>query len=305
MISVLPAFTVRPLDSDDLEAVIDLVNRQAGQAIYSQPFTPAGLAAELQQASARYTVRWLQRRLYCAWRAGELVGFLDVATGLDEDHCDLPDHQPVGLIRHLALTERSDIIEETVKQLLGAAEPFWRSQNVQHIIAFPHTTGYQNLQGGTGILSGDWSEQVRAFTSNGFIFSQRYYLMQRSLQNLVDEDVPMTDLRLEFQRIRHETSYRLYYRLVELIAVGRVVGLTECGHPETTHLLDFTVSEGWRNRNIGKWLLRRMINDATQAGLHYMIAFPALRHPIMISLLGQQGFVEENFRGYTLEKGLI
>ena len=60
----------------------------------------------------------------------------------------------------------------------------------------------------------------------------------------------------------------------------------------------------WRGRDIGKWLLRRLINDTTMQGYHQMLVHLPHRAFIMQNLLIQHGFQEQNYRGYTLEYSL-
>jgi ribosomal protein S18 acetylase RimI-like enzyme len=56
--------------------------------------------------------------------------------------------------------------------------------------------------------------------------------------------------------------------------------------------------------NIGKWLLRRVINDATLQGYQQILIHVAQNQQAVLNLLNQLGFIEENYRGYTLEKAL-
>jgi hypothetical protein len=57
-------------------------------------------------------MRWQYHSRLAAWRAGEMVGFLDAATGHDGDHLDAPEHPPHGLLRFLALTPRAELASE-------------------------------------------------------------------------------------------------------------------------------------------------------------------------------------------------
>lgn len=306
MIPVLPALTVRTLEDQECDLLLEFINRQLARALYSEPFEKKLLIPQLRQPSSYFTARWQQVCPLCAWRAGELIGFLDVATGVDEDNLSLPDHQPLGIIRFAALAERDDLHNDTLRALFDAAETFWREQKAHRVLAFARTLGYPQFQAGLGILPGDWNEIIRGLTSNGYSFTQRFYLLQRSLGQLLEEDVPQTDLRLEYRRTNREIRYHIYHRLVEHIAMARVmhVSTPTTGEKQTLHLLDIAVNAAWRNRNIGKWLLRRIINDATMAGYREIIAFPTSRQAEALILFGQQGFVEQNYRGYVLEKEL-
>lgn len=307
MIPVLPALTVRTFEDQESEALVKLMNRQLQRALYSHSFEESVLIQQLRHPSPCFEARWLKMHPLCAWRAGELIGFLDVATGFDEDHMDLPDHQPCGMVRFAALAEREDLHSDTMRALFRAAETFWREQKASRVIAFARSIGYPQFQGGLGILPGDWSEIIRELTGNGYTFAQRFYLLQRALGHLVEEDVPQADLRLEYRRIHHEVRYHIYHRLVEHIAMARVIDVPNpvSSAKQTLHLLDIAVNDAWRNRNIGKWLLRRIINDATLAGYREIIAFPTSRQAEALILFGQQGFIEQNYRGYSLEKELV
>lgn len=323
MISLLPALTVRPFEQDDIDALLALIRQQLARSFYSFALDKDDLLDQLAQPHSHFMARWQSTRSLCAWRAGELVGFLDAAVGFDSVNLDQPDHLPRGFLRFIALTERSDIVNETLLVLLRAAEQFWLEQKVQYVYAFAPGMGYPQFQGGVGILPGDWDGVVRALTSLGYSFSQRFYLLRRPLRLLLEEDVPMTDLRLEYQRNRSEVRYRIFRRLVEQIATARVLALPEMQidhgledkkqaeeenpskkENRTLHLLDLFVAEQWRNHNVGKWLLRRVINDATMARYDELIAFPASTQAVALVLLGQQGFIEQNYRGYSLEKEL-
>lgn len=306
MIPVLPALTVRPFESEDSETLLALVNAQLQRSSYSATFEPAVWVEHLHHPQSCFAARWQQVRPLCAWRAGELVGFLEAATGFNSQNLTLPDHQPMGFLRFIALTARADIQNEILFVLLRAAEQFWLEQKAYQINAFAYNMGYPQFQGGMGALPGDWDAIVRALTSSGFAFSQRYYLLQRTLRFLLEEDVPMADLRLEYHRNRGELRYNVYRRLVEQVASARVIDITQAkDSTRTLHLLELSVNEAWRNHNIGKWLLRRIINDATMATFSEIIAFPASNQSVALALLGQQGFVEQNYRGYTLQKELM
>ncbi|MFN8439639.1 MAG: GNAT family N-acetyltransferase [Caldilineaceae bacterium] len=307
MIPVLPALTVRTFEEQEGDILLEFINRQLTRALYSEPFNGELLIQQLRQPSSHFTARWQHVCPLCAWRAGELIGFLDVAAGADEDNLSLPDHQPLGIIRFVALAERDDLHHDTLHALFGAAETFWREQKAHRVLAFARTLGYPQFQAGLGILPGDWNEIIRGLTSNGYAFTQRFYLLQRSLGQLLEEDVPQTDLRLEYRRTSREIRYHIYHRLVEHIATARVIDVptSALGERYTLHLLDIAVNSAWRNRNIGKWLLRRVINDATMAGYREIIAFPTSRQAEALILFGQQGFVEQNYRGYALEKELV
>jgi L-amino acid N-acyltransferase YncA len=64
------------------------------------------------------------------------------------------------------------------------------------------------------------------------------------------------------------------------------------------------IDQGWRRQNLGKLLLRRLINDATLQGYQQMVVHLAHQQHMARNLLVQHGFQELNYRGYTLDKAL-
>ena len=70
------------------------------------------------------------------------------------------------------------------------------------------------------------------------------------------------------------------------------------------HLIHIEVNSRWRRRNIARWLLRRMINDATLQGYPEMVVHVAHPYAALLNLLAQHGFQELNYRGYSLELSL-
>jgi ribosomal protein S18 acetylase RimI-like enzyme len=295
------------MQPDDLEALSILFEQQFKSCVYTTPPTVAALARQIDQPAAvgYYPVRWQGHLRLCAWRAGVLVGFLNAALGLDHEHLDQPEHHPFGLCRCLAVAQGAEAGGDVMMRLLEAGEQFWRQRQVERIIAFSLSTGYPGIQAGVGILPGDWAEHVRVFTGSGYHFTHRYYLQRRALSDLVEEEVPQAGLSLARQHSMQQSLYQVYHRRVEAVARARWGVATPPSTQEserTAILLDLSVSEPWRHRNIGKWLLRRMINDVTLAGFGEMIVFTPSNAAIAINLLTQQGFIEQNYRGYTLEK---
>jgi len=93
----------------------------------------------------------------------------------------------------------------------------------------------------------------------------------------------------------------------ERIATARMVSaaLDNTDPPlRVAYVVDIQVEPSWRNRNVARWLLRRMINDATLEGYQEMLAHLRLDQHIAMGLFTQQGFEELDYRGYTLEKTL-
>ena len=132
MIPFAPSLTVRPLAAEDGQGAVALINQLLLRAPFSAPMDDAEVAEHLfgQSPSTMLPVRWQQRQLLGAWRAGDLVGLADVATGLDSDSLGEPDYRPLGLLRFLALPARADLVTEAADRLLGAAHQFWRASGV-------------------------------------------------------------------------------------------------------------------------------------------------------------------------------
>jgi len=308
MIPVTPEIVIRPLQPDETEAVGSALNGILSHTPYSMPMDPAMLHAQLYQPNPPtiYPARMQRHARLCAWRAGQLEGFLDAAVGLDSDSLRLPDYQPFGLIRFLILPPRAQLVNDVAAALLAAAEQFWRQAGVAHIKAFHLSTGYPAFQAGVGVLPGDWPEHIHALTTAGYYFVDRFYALRRPLDLPVEEVLPMTGLSLIYRGTSADRTYQLYRR-AEPIGTARVTRLIldrEATRLRIANLIDFQIEPNWRRQNIGKWLLRRLINDASLQGYQQMLVHIAQQHSALLNLINQLGFIEENYRGYTLEKAL-
>ncbi|MGL4651832.1 MAG: hypothetical protein ACRC1H_20655 [Caldilineaceae bacterium] len=310
MIAPPPPLELREYDPDDSPHVIALINRWLTVAPWSLPFD-ARMAKDQLLATpppSEFGARLQEAVRYCAWRAGELIGYLDGAYGAPGDELELPEHQPAGLIRFLACVPGSEHAPEVLRLLLERAESHWRDHKVDRLIAFHATSGFRAFQAGAGMLPGEWAEHVRQFTAAGWVFRQRYYALSRATGAPLEEECPMADLSLVQQRTAKGRTYLIYHRRVELVAQARTLGLRldRTGTAEQVcHLLHLEVAELWRNRNLGKWLLRRILNDAGHGGFQEVLAFLPMNAPIGLNLMVQSGFQENNYRGYTLEKKLV
>jgi ribosomal protein S18 acetylase RimI-like enzyme len=232
---------------------------------------------------------------------------MDVAAGHDRDHLAEPEHKPHGLLRFVALTEREPFAADAFALLQQAAEEFWRAHDVTELVAYHISTGYPSFQAGAGILPGEWSALVRLLTAADWRFSQRYYALARSSGAPLEEEVPAPNLSLVPQRIAGGRTYRIYHRRVERVAWAKVMAaqLDRTGTAaRVAHIVDLEVAEEWRNRNIGRLLLRRILNDAALEGCQEVLAFLPMSQAIAINLFVQQGFQEANYRGYTFTRQL-
>lgn len=309
MIPVAPALAVRPLTIDDLDAARAFVNRALGAAPFTVPLDAADAHAQWvrEPPPTHFEMRWQHHSRLSAWRAGEIVGFLDVATGHDSDHLDAPEHPPHGIVRFLALSPRPELADDAFALLMDAADDFWRLRGAGELFAFPIGSGYPTFQAGAGILPGDWDTTVRLLTAHDWRLSRRYYALLRPSGAPMEEEYPSADLSLAQQRLVDGRVYRVYHRRVEQVASAKMVGmnLDRAGTAaRVAHIISIHVDEDWRNRNIGKWLLRRLLNDAALQGYQEVLVFLPVTLPTAMALFVQQGFQEINYRGYTLERTL-
>ena len=309
MLPYSPGLTIRALTDDDGDAAGELVNRMLARTLYSAPMDETAIREQLFGAAppTLYPVRWQKRNLLGAWRAGNLVGLLDAATGMDRDSLILPDYQPLGILRFLVLPDQPELVEDVMQLLLDAAERFWRSAGVGHVKAYHISTGYPQFQAGAGLLPGDWSDQVRLLTSQEFRFEDRYYCLARPLDQLFEETVPHTSISLAFRGKTEDRQYQIFFRRTELIGEARLLRRhtgPDSDPQRIAYLAHWEIDARWRNQKIGRWLLRRLINDATLLGCQEIVVHLHPQQSAAMNLLNQHGFLELNYRGYSLEKNL-
>lgn len=305
-----PTLSVRPLTPDDVEAACRLLNRMMATSIYSRSLTSVEAGEQLlgNASVGVLPVRWQKRAVFVVLRVGEMIGLIDVAVGLDSDSPEMPDYQPLGLLRFWVLPEDETMIDETATTLLTSADEFWKRNGIGLIKAYHPSTGYPQWQGGLGLLPSDWTEQIRLLADHGFHYAGRYYCFVRAIRSdLFEESAPQSGLALVFRGDNHDRRYQVFFRRTELIGEARVVQRTVESEGETlrlAHVVHWEVELRWRNQHMGRWMLRRMINDAAQQSLNQMIVFVQMQHAAAINLLAQHGFVEHPYRGYVLEKAL-
>lgn len=304
-----PLITVQEIDETGGNVLARLVGPRIAAAPYSSIVNSEQIRQEILTTPppSHYAVRWQRHRRLGALRAGQLVGFLDLAVGLDADSVEVPDYHPQGIVRFLALPDRHEMVTPVAAALFDAAQQFWQETGVAYVKAFHISTGYPSFQAGAGVLPSDWGDLVRVLTSVGFVFATRYYCYARRLVEPIEEVVPWADLSLVFRGDWTNRRYEVYYRRVEMVAHARVVRLSiqgDDGMMPIARLVDLYVAPDWRLKDIGKWLVRRAINDMTHQGDGQMIIYLAQQHHAALNLLIQQGFQELNYRGYTLDMTL-
>ena len=303
-----PELNIRPLQPEQhLDAAGALVNRMLQRAPYSAPMDEAMLHQQLfdPQPPTLFPVHWQARQLLGAWRAGELVALADIGACLEAG--DGIDNQTIGLLRFLVLPERAELVAETARHLLAATEHFWRANRIGIARAFSYAGGYPTLQAGAGLLPGDWSDQVQVLTANGYHFEDRYYCLTRPAGGLLEEVSPQTGLSLAWRGDERDRRYQVFFRRTELIGEARLVrSAVAAGDTQRMvgYLAEWAVDARWHNQKVGRWLLRRVINDATQRGLSEVVLHVQLQQAAALNLLGQHGFTELNYRGYTFGKAL-
>ncbi|MCB9159058.1 MAG: GNAT family N-acetyltransferase [Caldilineaceae bacterium] len=308
MIPIVPDIAVRQLQLDDAEALLPLVNELLALAPFSRPMSVADVRTEIlePQPPTVMTVRWQDNACFGAWRGGALIGALDAAVGFDAATLELPEYRPLGLLRFLALPARADLVDTVMDQLLAAAVAYWRRQRVVDLRAFRLSTGYPSLQAGVGVLPGDWGEQFRQLTRCGFQLDERYFCLHRPVERPVEEYVSLAELSL-VHRGRVDDRVFEIYRRAERLARARLVRTTSMQDDRLQPvglIADLHVEPNWRRHGLGRWLLARMINEATSQGLRELAAFVTMQHYAAMSLLSQYGFEELHYRGYTLESAL-
>lgn len=309
MIPVLsPSLLIRPLRIDEASLVGHAINELLRVTPYSTPMEETEIKDQLlhSQPPTLYQARWQRHLRLCAWRAGELEGFIDAATGFDQESMDRPEYRPIGLLRFLVLPSKPELIQEVTTTLLTAAEEFWRNAGIGYVKAFHMSTGYPSFQAGLGVLPGDWTPHIRVLTGADFRLAERFYCLRRALDQPLEEITPLAQLSV-VQRGRLNDRHYQVYRQTEWIASARITSLhleEEKGMVRIANLVDLRVATEWQRMDIGKWLLRRVINDAITQGYHQMLVHVPHRAHIAFNLFNQVGFQEENYRGYTLEKKL-
>lgn len=300
---------VHPLTGEHSTALVRLLAEPWSEQPYSAPLDGARVLAEVlaDPPPSIYPVRWQRQRLLGAWRAGQLIGFAHVAAGFDSESLDRPDYSPLGLLRFMRLPPNGPLTATTAAALLAATQRFWQETGVAEVKAFHPSIGYPSFQAGSGTLPAEWNDVVAALTGDGYILSARHYMFARRLTDPIEEVVPLADLSLVYRGDWLARSYEVYYRRVDRVASAHVARMTltgEEGDFPLSKVVDLFVHPQWRRQDIAKWLLRRIINDATHLGDAQMVVHLAQHRHAAMNLLIQQGFQELSYRGYTLEKVL-
>jgi ribosomal protein S18 acetylase RimI-like enzyme len=301
---------VRPLHQDNRMALLPLLNHWVEGMPYTARFTTASSERDIFGASPAtvHALKWQQNRHFGVWLGSDLLGFVDVATGFTPEM--VPGSRPKGFLRFLALPwiqAHRDLVDRAGALLLFEAERFWREYGVREAVAFALDAGYPSFQGGAGVLPGEWSSHFRVLTEAGYHLADRYYCLHRTIHTLLEEQTPGLRLSLSLRGSDRDRHYTVYRR-AEQVARARLLH-REVDHPAGVNpvavLVHFEVEPDWRSKGLGKWLLRRLINDATLQGYRRMVYHVHPENHVAIYLFSQNGFQEMDFRGYVFTKQLL
>ncbi|MBI3957258.1 MAG: GNAT family N-acetyltransferase [Chloroflexi bacterium] len=295
-----------PPDSHQMQGLL-------APALYKAPYTcpmdDAAIQAQCFQPEppTLHSVRWMRHQLFGVLAEERLLGFIDVGVGFDHATQHLMDDRPLGLLRFLALPAEYTLSGNVARLLLQTAEEFWREQSVRRVRAFSFSTGYPAYQLGVGILPSTWEDHHRWLNQADYRPVERYYCLAYPLQRPAREEVPSGGYTLYPQYDEIGLRYQLYEKDEVRIAATRMVE-RQVSEPHNANpvagLVELIVASAWRRRGIGRWLLRRMINDAHLRGNRTLVGFVSHTNQAGLGLCRQVGFEEMDYRGYTLEKQL-
>ncbi|MBX3052733.1 MAG: GNAT family N-acetyltransferase [Caldilineaceae bacterium] len=295
-----------PPDSHQMHA---LLAQTLSGALFTCPMDDAEIQANCFQPepSSLHSVRWLRHQIFGVLAEERLLGFIDVGLGYDHATQHLMDDRPLGLLRFLVVPTDYNFSSRVARLLLQTAETFWREQSVRRVRAFSFSTGYPAYQMGAGILPSTWEDHQRWLNQAGYRPTERYYCLAYPLNRLGREDVPVGSYTLYPENDETGLRYQIYEDDEMRIAATRMIE-RQVVNPKDANpvagLVELIVASAWRRKGIGRWLLRRMINDAHQRGNHTLVTFVAHANRAGLGLCRQAGFEEINYRGYTLEKQL-
>lgn len=299
----------RILYPPDSRQMLALVAKSLPLAPFSSPMNDEDIQTHcfLPEPPTLHTVSWLRRQLFGVFSEEQLLGFADIAAGYDHATQHLIGDRPVGLLRHLALPDEYSLSGRVARLLLQAAEEFWQEQSVRRVRAYSLSTGYGPFQLSVGILPSEWEDHHRWLHQAGYRPVERYYCLIYPLQRMIREETPPAGYTLWPQMGNGKLGYQLYERDEVRMAMAGMIEREVIGPPESNPVAgirELIVASAWRRKGVGRWLLRRMINDAYLRGNRKLVAFVSHSNQGGLSLCRQTGFEEINYRGYTLEKQL-
>jgi ribosomal protein S18 acetylase RimI-like enzyme len=299
---------VRPLDPADSRQMLALLYPTLFDAPYSRKMDNVSILDQCFQPSppTAHESRWLQHHVLGAWNGDALVGFIDLGVGYDRSTLHLSGERPLGLLRFMGLPEDYILAGRTAKALLQAADLLWQEAGVRRIRAFSLSTGYPAFQSGAGVLPSTWEDHFRWLSETGYRLVERYYCFCYPLHRLSVEILPERRFSLWPQQNGGEITYQVLEEdaRVALARMSKAMVLTPEDANPVGYLAQLEVAPQWRQQGIGRWLLRRAINDAFLMGCKQLVLHVNHSAHAAISLFNQTGLEEINYRGYTLEKRL-
>ncbi|RLT43532.1 MAG: GNAT family N-acetyltransferase [Chloroflexi bacterium] len=298
--------TLYPPDSHQMHP---LLAAALTKAPFSSPMDDAAIQTHcfLPEPPVIHSARWLHRQLTGAMIEERLMGFIDVAVGYDHATQHLVGDRPIGLLRFLALPQDFTLSGEIARLLLKGAEEFWWGHGVRRVRAFSYSTGYPPFQLAAGLMPSTWEDHHRWLNQAGYRPTERYYCLTYPLKRMGREDVPAGRFTLFPESDESGVNFQVYendeVRMAATRMVERQVLQPRDANP-VAGVIELIVASAWRRRGVGRWLLRRMINDALLRGNRTLALFLNHTNQAGLGLCRQIGFEEMNYRGYTLEKQL-
>ncbi len=302
------ALFVRRIYASDSHQVLALLSPTLQTTPYCSSMDNAAVLDCLHPSPpTSHSVSWVQHDLLGAWDGEDLLGFVDLGVGYDHTNIHREGEQPLGLLRFLALPTDYLIAARVAQTLLTAADAYWQEATVRQVRAFSFSTGYPAFQSGAGLLPASWEDHMQFLSGAGYRLTERFYCLRYPLQRLLAETLPAGGGYTYRPQISNgEGSYQLFDGETR-VALARLRFHQVLSPPEANpiaYLSDLGVAPKWRRRGVGRWLVRRLINDAYLLGCRQLVLHLNHTADAAVSLFAQVGFEEINYRGYTLEKRL-
>lgn len=335
MIPIVPDITTGELLPQHAAELAELLNRATRTIDHCAMFNSASAIADVLHNESFHPGsegHISSRQCMGAWQAGRLIGFMDAAVTsafndaqpvLSSPTGVLPQQNAInvyhGIIRTLLLPDSVQLAGEVKQLLLDDIEVRWREGGIRSVLAFLPHGGYQQIQAGIGVLPAQWREHFRLLTESGYHLKERYRAMERTLDGFIEEIYPEIPVSVETRNTTRGWDCELYYRRINRIGRISLSGLvleatldnerpqsppTDPGIPVAV-INELHIDSEWRNQHLGKFLLRKAINDAQHRGYKAMLMYLQQESHRGWSLLAQQGFQELEYRGYSFEKSLI
>lgn len=299
---------VRRVYASDSRQVVGLLRPWLERAPYSSKMENLDVLDQCFQPAPTsiYKVRWLQHDILGAWDGETLLGFVELGTGYDQASFHLDGERPLGLLRFLAVPEDYLIANRVAKLLLRTADAFWAENHVRRVRAFAPSLGYPAFQSGVGILPGVWEEHLNWLSEAGYRLVERYYCLHYPLQRMVVEPLPEGSYTFRPQGVDEGSAYQIYDGEAQVAMASMIKRqvIIPAGVNPVGYLSHLEVFPQWRRQGIGRWLVRRVLNDAYLGGCHQLVVHVSHSAHAAVSLFSQVGFEDINYRGYTLEKRL-